>query len=239
MDRFSLIAWFVDLTGLPPSWGDQYEHVISALIVLIFILIISLLIWRKLRHTEDRLVPENRTTLANIAEVIVEALLRMLEDALGPTARRHLPLIAGLFLYLLISSLTGIVPGMSPPTESINTNLACAVVVFLYYNVIGIQTHGIRRYFKHMTGPVVWLAPLMLAIELISHIVRPVSLSIRLMGNILGDHVVLQIFEGIAPVIVPIVFMMLAIFVAFIQAFVFTLLSVIYIALAQAGDEVE
>jgi len=170
--------------------------------------------------------------MLNIFELIVSSFMRMMEDVMGERARSHLPLIGSLFVFILICNLMAVVPGLLPPTENINTNLACAIVVFVYYNYVGIREHGLRGYIKQMAGPIVWIAPLVLAIEVISHIVRPLSLSIRLFGNIVGDHMVLGIFSDIAPLLVPTLFMMLGIFIAFIQAFVFTLLSIIYIALA-------
>jgi F-type H+-transporting ATPase subunit a len=109
--------------------------------------------------------------------------------------------------------------------------------VFLYYNVVGIKTQGLKNYLGHMTGPILWLAPLIFVIELISHLVRPMSLSLRLFGNINGDHVVLGIFSDLVPLVLPVIFMALGIFVSVIQAFVFTLLSTIYIGLATAHEE--
>jgi F-type H+-transporting ATPase subunit a len=129
------------------------------------------------------------------------------------------------------------VPGFYPPTENINTNLACALVVFVYYNYHGIKEQGIKKYLQHMAGPVIWLMPLIFCIELVSHAVRPVSLSVRLLGNIVGDHMVLGMFSGMVPLFLPIVFMGLAIFISVMQAFVFTLLSIVYIQMACVSEE--
>jgi F-type H+-transporting ATPase subunit a len=123
-----------------------------------------------------------------------------------------------------------------PPTDNINTNIPCAIIVFLYYNFVGIREQGFIKYFKHFAGPIIWLAPLMFSIELISHLVRPLSLSVRLFGNITGDHMVLGIFSQLTPLVVPVIFLFLALFVAFIQAFVFSLLSTVYIALATEAE---
>ncbi|MFH0800070.1 MAG: F0F1 ATP synthase subunit A [Pseudomonadota bacterium] len=237
MERFNILRWLVERFGLPKSWAGPCEHIVMAIFALVIILAASLLAWRKLRHTEGRLVPEERGSLANIFEVVVEGLLRMLEDVMGSAGRRHLPLIAALFVYILVCNLMGVIPGLTPPTDNINTNLACALVVFVYYNVAGIRAQGVKKYLKHMAGPIIWLAPLMFSIELISHLVRPVSLSVRLFGNITGDHMVLGIFSQLTPLLVPVIFQALAIFVAFIQAFVFTLLSVVYITLASGAEE--
>lgn len=232
MEQFSIVGWLVEKFHLPAFIAGEYLHIVMALFALGVIAIMSILAWRRLRLTPRRLVPEGRTSLANVLEVVVEELLKMVENTMGPAARKHLPLVVALFVYILVCNLIGVIPGLVPPTDNVNTNLACALVVFIYYNVAGIRTQGIKKYLKHMSGPILWLAPLMFAIEVVSHIVRPISLSVRLFGNITGDHMVLGIFSGLVPVIVPIIFMGLAIFVAFIQAFVFTLLSVVYIALA-------
>ena len=238
MESFSVIAWLDHALGLPPSWAHEYLHVTMAFLAFLFIAAASLFAWTRLRRAERRLVPEARGSLANIFELLVEGLLRMMEDTMGAAAaRRHLPLIGTLFIYILTCNLIGTIPGLVPPTDNINTNLACALVVFLYYNVAGIRAQGLRRYLGHMAGPIIWLAPLMFAIEMISHLVRPVSLSVRLFGNITGDHMVLGIFQHLTPVLVPVIFEALAIFVAFIQAFVFTLLSVVYISLATEGTD--
>ncbi len=237
MESFSIIAWLDHAFGLPPSWAGEYMHVTMSVCVLLVITVASLIAWARLRRTNGRLIPDNRGSLANIFELLVEGLLRMMTDAMGPSARRHLPLIGALFVYILTCNLFGTIPGFTPPTDNINTNLACALVVFFYYNVAGIWTQGLKKYLKHMAGPIIWLAPLMFSVEVISHLVRPVSLSIRLFGNIAGDHIVLGIFSYLTPILVPIAFEALAIFVAFIQAFVFTLLSVIYLALATASEE--
>jgi len=131
----------------------------------------------------------------------------------------------------------GLIPGFLPPTDNINTNLAIALTVFVYYHIMGIKAHGVKNYLKHFMGPILWLGPLMIVIELIGHCVRPISLSLRLFGNITGDHLVLGIFSGLVPILVPVVFMALGLFVSFIQAFVFSLLSMIYINLATAHEE--
>ncbi len=237
MQQFSLITWLIDELGLPKAWGEEYLHIVMAGLVTLFLFFISLLAWRRLRHTEAMLLPDGRTSVVNVLEMVVGAVMKLMEDVMGPKARVHMPLIGSLFIYILVSNLVGVIPGLVPPTENINTNAACAILVFVYYNVVGIKAQGIRKYFRHMAGPVVWLAPLLFAIELLSHLVRPVSLSVRLMGNIVGDHLVLGMFSSLVPLLLPIVFMGLAIFISFMQAFVFTLLSIVYIQMASATEE--
>jgi len=218
--------------GLPWKVDAHNLHVVTALIVAALLTIASLIAWRKLRKTEERLVPAAKLDVATGFEIVVEVIVRFMEGVLGPDARRYLPLIGTLFIYIFVCNLMGALPGFTPPTNNISTNAACAVCVFVYYNYLGIKKQGVLKYFKHMSGPVFWLMPLMLAVELVSHLVRPVSLSVRLFGNMTGDHMVLEMFSDLVPFGVPVIFMGLSVFIAFIQAFVFSLLSIIYISLA-------
>ncbi len=212
-------------------------HVVSALFVLLLLVGIAVVSRRAFASPESRIVPDPRVTVPNLLEWAVEGLLNLMKGIIGPTAPTYFPIIGSLFFYIFISNLLGVIPGFIPPTDNINTNLACSLTVFLYYNVMGMRAQGVKHYLAHFMGPVLWLAPLIFVVELIGHMVRPLSLSLRLFGNITGDHVVLGIFSDLVPVLVPVIFMGLGIFVSFIQAFVFSLLSTIYIGLAVAGEE--
>ncbi len=238
MNAEPLIASVARSFGLPFTIDETNVHVATALLVAILIALASLFVWARMKHTDKRLVPADRVTLSTMFEVVVEFVLTFMESILGKDARRYLPLICSVFIYIFSCNVIGVIPGFSPPTSNINTNLAVALCVFVYYNYVGIRKHGLMRYIKHLSGPVLWLAPLMLTIELVSHFVRPISLSVRLFGNMMGDHMVLEIFNDLVPVLVPVLFIGLTIFVAFIQAFVFSLLSTIYIALATEGTHV-
>lgn len=216
---------------------DHYNvHMIYATFVVIVLAIVALLVHFKLKNTQARLIPESKGSLTNLMEVIVEQILSMMEGVVGKNAPKYFPLIGSLFVYIFTCNMLSIIPGFLPPTDNINTNLACSLTVFVYYNVVGFREHGLG-YLKHFMGPIVWLGPLMLLIELIGHCVRPISLSLRLFGNITGDHLVLGIFSDLVPVLVPVIFLGLGVFVAFIQAFVFSLLSLIYIGLATEHEE--
>ncbi len=212
-------------------------HVVSAAMIALLLIIATLLVAKKLRRIEERLVPEPKMTLVNIFETVVEALLALIEGIIGQDAPKYFPLIGALFIYIFLSNCLGLIPGFLPPTDNINTNLACSLTVFVYYNVMGIKAHGFKGYLKHFMGPILWLAPLMFVIELIGHLVRPLSLSLRLFGNITGDHLVLGIFSDLVPLVVPVIFLALGLFVSFIQAFVYSLLSTIYIGLATAHED--
>lgn len=213
-------------------------HVFSTLLVTLILIGLALIVRKKFLQTDQALIPDGKTSLSNVLEVAIEGILSLMEGVLGPeNARRFFPLIGTLFIFIFVSNLMGVIPGFLPPTDNVNTNLACALCVFVFYNYMGIKESGLKNYLKHFMGPILALAPLMIPIEIISHVVRPVSLTLRLFGNITGDHLVLGIFSGLVPLVIPVIFMMLGIFVAFIQAFVFSLLSMIYIALAMPHAE--
>jgi F-type H+-transporting ATPase subunit a len=160
------------------------------------------------------------------------------DTVIGHGAERYVPLMASFFIFILCANFIGLVPGFTPPTSSFDITFALGVVSFIAFNYYGFQVQGIS-YLKHFAGPILWLAPLMFALEMIGALVRPVSLGLRLFGNLFGDHLVLEIFTGLTKVGVPVVFYLLGTLVSVIQAFVFTLLSMIYIALAVAhhGEE--
>jgi F-type H+-transporting ATPase subunit a len=167
--------------------------------------------------------------LQNFIEIVLVELGRMVDETMGPKGRRYFPLIATLALFILLSNLIGLIPGFAPPTASINTNVALALSVFAMTHIVGIREHGLR-YYKHFVGPIWWLAPLLLPIEIIGHLARPLSLSLRLFGNMYGHEIILMIFFTLVPFLLPIPMMVMGILVAFIQTFVFTLLAMIYIA---------
>ncbi|MGA8281352.1 MAG: F0F1 ATP synthase subunit A, partial [Desulfobacterales bacterium] len=151
-------------------------------------------------------------------------------DITGEEGRWFLPIIATLFLYIAVCNLCGLIPGFFPPTASINTTLSCALPVFIFTHYIGVKYHG-AKYIKHFLGPVWWMSPLIFVIELIGHLARIMSLSFRLFGNIMGHELVLMILFMLAGAFfAPLPIMAMGIFVSFVQAFVFFLLSIMYFA---------
>jgi len=166
--------------------------------------------------------------LQNFMEVIIGGIENMIVETMGEHGRPFFPLIATLAIFILVSNLIGLIPGFFPPTANINTTAACAVVVFVMTHVVGIKEHGFK-YIKHFMGPILWLAPMMFFIEVIGHFSRVISLTLRLFGNMNGHELVLMIFFGLAPFLVPLPMMMMGVLVSFIQAFVFMLLAMIYI----------
>jgi len=190
-----------------------------------WLIIVLLLVLSVLATSALKSVPGG---LQNFMEVVIGGIENMIVETMGEHGRPYFPLIATLAIFILVSNLTGLIPGFFPPTANINTTAACAVIVFLSTHVVGIKHHGLH-YLKHFMGPIAWLAPIMFFIEVIGHLSRPVSLTLRLFGNMNGHELVLMIFFGLAPFLVPLPMMLMGVLVSFIQAFVFMLLAMIYI----------
>jgi F-type H+-transporting ATPase subunit a len=189
-------------------------------------LIMALLVLLSIAATKSlKAVPSG---IQNFMEVVVGGIENMLLETMGEHGKPFFPLIATLALFILISNLIGLVPGFFPPTANINTTAACAVVVFVATHIVGLKEHG-AGYIKHFLGPIAWLAPMMFFIEVIGHFSRVISLTLRLFGNMNGHELVLIIFFGLAPFLVPLPMMLMGVLVSFIQAFVFMLLAMIYI----------
>ena len=205
--------------------ADAITH---AFIVSIILICVCIYVKRK---SPPQVVPSAKVTLGNIVETVIEFVVGLLEKNMGRNGRRFIPVIGTVFIFILVSNLIGLLPGFLPPTENININAGCALIVFLAYQAIGFKEHGLS-YLKHFCGPVWWLVPFIFVMEIIGHLARPFSLSIRLFGNIMGDHKVLEIFSNLVPMVVPVFNLALGTFVSIIQAFVFSLLSIIYIGIA-------
>jgi F-type H+-transporting ATPase subunit a len=170
----------------------------------------------------------------NVMEVVVEGFDNLITESMGHEGRKFFPLIATLGLYILTSNLLGLIPGFESPTANLNTTVSMAVVVFVTTHVVGIRVHGFK-YIKQFLGPIWWLTPLMLPIEIVSHLARPLSLSVRLFGNIMGEDKVLAVVVLLVPFLVPLPVFILMIFTSFIQTIVFMLLAMMYIAGAMEG----
>lgn len=216
----------------------EINHILGGLIVLALLTFAAVRYASTLRRSADGgLLPPPRFGLRNFFEMMADMVYGLMEGVMGPKdARRYLPLIGSLFLFILFSNLLGLIPGFLPPTDTLKTNLALAALVFVLTHVYGVRAHG-AKYFKHFLGPWLPLAWLMLPIEIISHIARPVSLSMRLLGNITADHKVGAVFFALIPFLVPVPFLLMGVFVSLVQAVVFSLLSTIYISTAIAHEE--
>src|SRR5262245_30980184 len=211
-------------------------HAATSLLVVAGLIYFAYLANRQLAAASDAAIPDDSLTLRNLAELLVEGVSGMAEGVLGHNGRRYVHLYGSFFLFILCANLVGLLPGFSPPTSNFNVTLALGVMSFIAYNYYGFHEQGVG-YLKHFVGPIWWLGVLMVPLELIDNLVRPFSLALRLFGNMTGDHVVLEIFTDLTKVIIPVVFYMLGAFVSLVQAFVFTLLSMVYVSLAVAGHE--
>ena len=167
----------------------------------------------------------------NVMEAFVGAILAMGTDTMGETnARRYVPLIGSLALIIFVANMIGVVPGFEAPTSNINFTLSLALIVFVYYNYVGIKINGFINYFKHFMGPMPILAPLMFPIEIISHISRIISLSFRLFGSIKGDDMFLMVLLMLVPWLLPLPGFFLLTAFGVLQAFIFSILTYVYIA---------
>ena len=211
-------------------------HVATALIAFALIAFFVLMARRQQEAATDRDIPDDSLTLRNLAEFLVQGIIGMTEGVLGHQAMKYVPFYGTFFIFILASNLMGLIPGFSPPTANFNVTFALGLLSFVAYNAFGFKEQGVG-YLKHFVGPMIWLAPLMIPLELISNLVRPFSLALRLLGNMTGDHTVLEIFTNLTKVVVPVVFYGLGAFVSLVQAFIFTLLSIVYVSLAVAHHD--
>lgn len=205
----------------------KWDHVVAAGVTFLLLTLMALAV-----KAGRKMVPG---TLQQINEVVIEGLVGMLEENMGKEGRKYLPLIGTLACFIFVSNLLGMIPAFSAATGNFNTTVACALIVFVYYNFEGFREHGIG-YLKHFAGPMPLIAPLMFPIEIISHLARPFSLAIRLFGNISGEHAVAGAFYSMVAILLPVPLMAFGLFAAFLQTFVFVLLTIIYIAGSIAHD---
>jgi F-type H+-transporting ATPase subunit a len=216
---------------LPYPFSVLAEPNFTAMVVILLLIALAYRFRRSLLSSEDPVVPEGRLSVRNALEFLVEVVVGLSDSIIGKPGRKYVSLFGSLFIFILTANFLGLVPGFTPPTSNFYSNLGLGLVVFFAYHYFGVREHGLH-YFKQFLGPMLLLAPLFIVIELASHVFRPISLSIRLFGNMFGDHLVLEIFTNLTKVAVPVLFYILGSLVSLIQAAVFTILSVIYVAMA-------
>jgi F-type H+-transporting ATPase subunit a len=224
------LAGIKSIVGGHPATHSA-EPVAASIAVAILVILLALLGRAGLAKGAD-VAPSTKLSATTILEVIVSVFYDMMAGLMGPArAKKYFPLIGTAALFILVSNVVGLIPGVNPPTSSLNVTLACALIVFVAFNVFGIMENGFA-YVAHLAGPVWWLAPLLFPIEVVSLCIRPVTLAVRLMLNMAVDHILLGIIAGLVGLFVPIPIMMLGTLVCFVQVYVFCMLSSIYIALA-------
>mgnify|MGYP006434876633 CR=1 FL=1 len=214
------------------------EHVLTFVFTSLLLVILSILYRNKLASVGNNLVPDNGFSFRNLVESYGNFIMGQCKAVIGEkNGPEYFSFVGTIFLVIFVNNMIGLIPGILPPTEQTSTTLALGVFSFLYYNFIGCKKLGVVNYLKHFAGPVWYMAILIFPIEILSNFVRPLSLALRLRGNMMGDHMVLSVFSDLIPGIVPIVFMVLGMLVSFIQAYVFTCLSMVYISLASAHHD--
>jgi len=206
---------------MPAVIQTTYTQVVMLFVAMVIITILGLFVVRMKREIPNR--------SQSLVELSVSFIYNIGDEIMGKEGRQYVPLIFGIGMYVTVSNLIGIVPGLLAPTANMNTTAAPAICVFIFYNYIGFKRHGMG-YLKHFMGPVLWLAPFMIIIEVIGHLARPLSLTMRLFGNIAGEDLVLAILFVIVPFMVPLPMLFLIVFTSLLQAYVFMMLSMVYIS---------
>lgn len=211
------------------AWDIQ-DHVINAGLVLVISLIVFPLMARRISR-------DNPSGFQHVLELVVQGLKDMLHDMVGHGSDKFLPVIGAFTVFIFVSNIMGLFFFLSPPTSNPNTTFALSISAFLYFNYQGIKAQGLLHYLKHFGGPVWWLFPLMFLIEMVGNFARILSLSMRLFGNIFGEHTATGIFMGLIPIVVPFPMMALGIFGALLQTFVFVMLLMVYLNGAVGAEE--
>lgn len=206
------------------------DHVVMA--VFVCLVLTAFALWFR-----SKISVESPGRLQLLLEELIRGLIFMLEEDVGHKGRKFLGLVGTLGLFILASNLLGLIPFFSSPTVSLNMPVGCALVSFVYYNYQGIRAQGPLQYFKHFLGPVLPLAVIMLPIEIISHLSRILSLSVRLFGNIFGEELVVLVLGSLVPFLIPVPMMLFGVFGSLLQAFVFVMLTIIYLSSAVATEE--
>jgi F-type H+-transporting ATPase subunit a len=218
------------LVGLPHVDRPWANFVTMQLLVVAIIMVLFAVL-------RPRLSPDRPGKLQHTFELAYNFFHEQTEEQIGHHGQHYLAFFGTLFFFILFSNLIGVVPGFEAPTmASASVPAGLALAVFLYYNIVGIQANGIGKYLAHFAGPMPLLAPLMIPIELVSHMARPLSLTIRLWANMFAGEQVTLVFLRLTLLLVPAVFMGLHVFVSFLQAYIFMLLSMMYVAGATAHE---
>ena len=228
MDKLHHELWIVQATnallaalGLPAA----PDHIVMCGVVTLILALTALLV-------RARLSVENPGKFQLVLEDIVGFLVGLLKQNIGEKGVRFLPLVGSIFLFIFTANMIGKVPGFMSPTASINVTLGCALTVWVYYHWQGIRAQGLGKYLAHFAAPPgapIFLAPIMLPIELISHLSRVLSLSLRLFGNVFGEEMVVLIIASIIPFLAPLPMAVLGVITGTLQAFIFMLLTIIYL----------
>ncbi|MBF0299769.1 MAG: F0F1 ATP synthase subunit A [Oligoflexia bacterium] len=232
-NEFSFFSLATGPIGLP-------EHVIAFIAVIAVMMIFGLVYRMELSAKNGNLIPNKAITPGNLIELVGEIIYGQCKSIIGEKeGPKHFSFIASLFLIILFSNLIGLIPGFIPPSSNMNTTFALGAISFIYYTVYGCKKQGIINYLKHFMGPLWYAAILLFPIELVSDFVRPLTLAVRLRGNMFGDHMVLGVFTFLVPYVVPMIFLAFGLLVSVVQSFVFCILTMVYISMAKGHDHEE
>ena len=199
-------------------------------------IVVALILMVLFAVARSRLSMDRPGKLQHIMETVYEFLSGQAHDNVGHHYEKYVPFFATLFFFVLFSNLLGVIPSFESPTMFPFVPAGCAMAAFAFYHIQGIREQGVVRYIGHFCGPVWWMAPLMFPIEIISHSARPISLTIRLFANMYAGEQVTVVFLGLTYLVAPALFMGLHVFVSFLQAYVFALLTMIYVGGAVAHE---
>ena len=204
----------------------------AALLATIILVLTGLLLKRQLAIAADEgVVPDDGVSLRNVLELLVDAMAGLARDNMGDEWRRWFPLVGTIFFFILVSNLLGLFPGLGGATSYVETTTGWAIITVVVAEFVGMRKHGFG-YIKHFLGPVWWLAPVFFVLEIPLDLARVLTLSVRLLANMFADHTIVAVWLGLVPIVIPAIFMGLGLVVAILQAFVFSLLTMIYIGLA-------
>lgn len=220
---------FLNLVGWPSvarPWSNYVcmELLVAAIIIVVFAIL------------KTRLSVERPGNFQQSFEVVQEFVHSQGQEQIEHHSDKYIAFFGTLFIFILFCNLIGVIPQCESPTKYPAVPLGCAAATFLYYNIIGIKTIGPVKYAKHFAGPLWWLAPLMIPIEIISHFARPLSLTVRLFANMYAGEQITMVFLGLTYFAIPAVFMGLHVFVSLIQAYVFMVLAMLYVGAAVAHE---
>jgi F-type H+-transporting ATPase subunit a len=221
--------------------GELYQMVVLAALLLVGG---GIAVKRRLAASDGGVLPDEGVSIRNIFEVVLDGLAGQARATMGDEWRSYFPVVGTIFFFILVSNLMGLVPGVGGSTTDVNTALAWAIISFAIYNYVGIKTHSWKYIYQFM-GPslmereiggkhyhVRLLAPVFLPLEIVLHLARILTLTVRLVANMFSDHKVIAVWIGMVPIVIPAIFMGLGLIVSVLQAFVFSLLTMIYIGMA-------
>jgi F-type H+-transporting ATPase subunit a len=214
------LTGIVGIAPVAKPWANfvTMQIVVAAIIIVLFAML------------RPRLSSDHPGKLQHTFELIYDFLREQSDEQVGHDGHKYVAYFGTIFIFILFSNLIGVIPGLEAPTMVPSVPAGCAIATFFYYNIVGVQANGIVKYLAHFAGPMPLLAPLMIPIELVSHLARPLSLTIRLFANMYAGEQVTMVFLKLTFLFVPAVFMGLHVFVSFLQAYIFMLLTMMYVA---------